>query len=654
MKHIGRKKYLYFYPILLLFAITILQIFFATPTDAADSYYDLNTTSFHSNSFAGGNGTRTNPYLISNAKELARISYLYNNTTSYSGTYFKLINDIDWSTATTTVNGITYNLYWTPIGKNSTYDFNGHIIGNNYKILNLNVGNSTNWSKNTYAGFIGYSNASSSVEDLTIFGTIYGSTYAGGFCAYSNSTITLENCTSWVTVYSGSTTYYSSTTAGGLVGYAKSATITNCINFNEVSVKSDDLYSQYAGGIVGQTSSSGTTKISNCFNRAHIVNTDCNYGYLGGIVGYFMGTSGSYIAACRNTGMIDNYGNNSYSGGITAITNRTIERCENSGSVWAGDGESDSSCSGGIVGYNQTNSSTYNCLNTGDVYGYAKSITSSTSLSYTFTSEYTDVFYTYRSGLTIGKYGSYRLRNGTQAWTCNWGGDRYNYTSLSFPCTKTDTYDNAYIGGIAGYTQTQINTCVNKGSIETNYIESQITVGIWLMTETVIWNNNIENYQPASSMLYTINYKSGITFGQISGNNYTQSGCYYINENPSESDTPSYSYRLVGYGVSGAYNDAVITAEGSSESDSGTLNNGNSYTAYDLFQISYNNKIIALKATSGSGYEYFKYTISQNLSHNGTYNSSIAAANISSAWAGSGSNLKIKDIYWETSTESFN
>ena len=640
MKHIGRKKYLYFYPILLLFAITILQIFFATPTDAADNYYDLNTTAFHSNSFAGGTGTSTNPYLISNAKELARISYLYNNTTSYSGTYFKLINDIDWSTATTTVNGITYNLYWTPIGKNSTYDFNGHIIGNNYKILNLKVGNSTNWSKYRYAGFIGYSNAVSSVENLTIFGTIYGSTYAGGFCAYSNSTITLENCTSWVTVYSGSTTYYSSTTAGGLVGYAKSATITNCINIYNVYARSSTSYAQYSGGIVGQTSSSGTTKISNCFNRGNISNIECSTGYSGGIIGYLNGSSSSLITACRNTGMIDSgiSGSSKYAGGIAGYANVDINKCENSGAIFSGSSLTTTSYAGGIAGYSTNNSYVTNCLNSGSIYGFAKNkSTSSTSLSYTFTGEYTTDFYKSWPN-------SARLRNGTMAWS-----------GITLPCSQFNSYDNTYKGGIVGYSNNTISNCVNRGTIEENYITTTVNVGIWDMRESVIWNNKTKWYEPFASITYTIVYTSGLTFGQICGNNITVVNCYYTVSNPTIPSNISYSYRRVNYSIRGAYNNASITGENYVDPGSGTLNNNESDPNSGIFQISYNNNNIKLKHTMGSGYEFFNYNLSKDIDISGTYKTDVSANNLSdSIWFGSGSNLKIRDIYWEGSAESFN
>ena len=56
------------------------------------------------NGFGGGNGTAENPYQIYTGAELAYLAYSTNNGTTYSGMYFKLMNDID-------LNGIE----WTPI-----------------------------------------------------------------------------------------------------------------------------------------------------------------------------------------------------------------------------------------------------------------------------------------------------------------------------------------------------------------------------------------------------------------------------------------------------------------------------------------------------------------------------------------------------------
>lgn len=112
-------------------------------------------------SFAGGNGTKAKPYLISNAKELARLSKLFRYGGG-NGLYFKLTKNIDLS---------SHN--WFPIGAgdsiNSVYDeklpainyddekitkcrFYGNIDGNGKTVSNMKIS-----SKGDFIGFIAIS-----------------------------------------------------------------------------------------------------------------------------------------------------------------------------------------------------------------------------------------------------------------------------------------------------------------------------------------------------------------------------------------------------------------------------------------------------------------------------------------------------------------
>lgn len=83
------------------------------------------------NSYAGGDGSKTNPYEIATAEQLAKLASDVNNGNTFRGKYFKLTADIDLS------GGI-----WMPIckyynygnGKNrlffGKFDGNGHVIKN--------------------------------------------------------------------------------------------------------------------------------------------------------------------------------------------------------------------------------------------------------------------------------------------------------------------------------------------------------------------------------------------------------------------------------------------------------------------------------------------------------------------------------------------
>ena len=80
--------------------------------------------------FAEGLGTETNPYLITNASELAYLSSSTNSSDDgdvYAGKYFEITNDIDLE-----------NNEWTPIGT-ADKRFSGILNGNGHVIKNLKI-----------------------------------------------------------------------------------------------------------------------------------------------------------------------------------------------------------------------------------------------------------------------------------------------------------------------------------------------------------------------------------------------------------------------------------------------------------------------------------------------------------------------------------
>ncbi len=77
--------------------------------------------------FKYGSGTATAPYLIRNCEELALLRNNVNAGTTYEGTYFQLVNDLD-------LNGKE----WTPIGSTAN-PFQGVFDGAGYIIANANI-----------------------------------------------------------------------------------------------------------------------------------------------------------------------------------------------------------------------------------------------------------------------------------------------------------------------------------------------------------------------------------------------------------------------------------------------------------------------------------------------------------------------------------
>ena len=90
-------------------------------------------------SFAGGEGTKSSPYIISNASQLALMAKYYNDSWSVNdGKYFALSEDIDLSA-----------YWWIPIGtgkipanlssSSSDLHFSGYFNGNNHKITGMKI-----------------------------------------------------------------------------------------------------------------------------------------------------------------------------------------------------------------------------------------------------------------------------------------------------------------------------------------------------------------------------------------------------------------------------------------------------------------------------------------------------------------------------------
>lgn len=88
-------------------------------------------------SFAGGNGTKSDPYIVNTAA-------LLNEVRNYSGSYFIQTSNIDMSSISN----------WVPIGKDDAHPFYGHYDGNGYTISNLKIKND---GSEQYIGLFGYS-----------------------------------------------------------------------------------------------------------------------------------------------------------------------------------------------------------------------------------------------------------------------------------------------------------------------------------------------------------------------------------------------------------------------------------------------------------------------------------------------------------------
>lgn len=133
-------------------------------------------------------------------------------------------------------------------------------------------------------GLVSCLSSTGTVKNLTVIGTVSGSSHVGGIAATSYGAV--ENC-----LFDGTVTSSSSTSAGGIVGRALQGNrIVNCVNTGDIK----NTYASYSstlniGGIVGYTY--GT--VENCYSTGNVsarTDRDTNKG-IGGIAGAVKGSS---------------------------------------------------------------------------------------------------------------------------------------------------------------------------------------------------------------------------------------------------------------------------------------------------------------------------------------------------------------------------
>lgn len=260
-------------------------------------------------SFAGGDGTKDNPYQISNSAELAYFANKINQQSSEpTYEYYKLTDNI----------GLNYD-EWTPIGVGD-YDnqyFYGSFDGNGYTISDLSI-------SNVNSGNIGLFGTvkNSEIKGLTLLGEITGITTS------------------------------SSANIGALAGYSENTRISKCfvkyVNISNISA-SDSVYSN-VGCLVGK-SSDGEIKECNADESNAIVKQGSFN------IGIICGLSGSAITDCRVTSEAELFETGSgvknvNMGGLCGQQTKNVEKCTvNAGKLSANNlSITNDSNIGGLVG----------------------------------------------------------------------------------------------------------------------------------------------------------------------------------------------------------------------------------------------------------------------------------------------------------------
>lgn len=288
-----------------------------------------------------GEGTAESPYLVKSATDLATIatfstdsSFLGESKTdsesntyqeSFAGKYFKVVNDIDFS---------TYKKAYKPIG-NSKYRFAGNFDGGNYTVSGFTM---TNYAYD-YAGLFGVIDETGVVKNIK-FTSPYMTTL--GYCigVIAGKSYGLVDS---IEVTGGKVYATSGYNAGGIVGY-NFGTISNSKFTESGAIQALG----YIGGITGRSYG----PIKNCSANARLTMTGKQV-FVGGIVGYMSmkNPNGNTIelSDCDYTGMVTGSGSETSLGGIAGmVANVTMQRCYATAYIYSGNSVSTSL--GGLIG----------------------------------------------------------------------------------------------------------------------------------------------------------------------------------------------------------------------------------------------------------------------------------------------------------------
>ena len=284
-------------------------VWIAVPVSAraeGDSWADCAATGF-----AGGDGSKDNPYQISSAGELAYLAQQVNIGTNYKREHFLLVSDLDLS-----------GKEWTPIGINGK-SFWGGFNGGGHTITGMTI-----TGDRDYVGLFGechnFTVPSSYIKSVTVKGAkISGHSFVGaiaGAGANISDCYSIENTICAIRQVGGvcgrltgnisgcynSSSVKGNSTTGGIMGTAsyegndRNGVVEYCYNIGAVTVTQQD---SSVGGITG--ASADRYNISNCLNCGKITGNGKN---VGGIAGSTESSYMNFIGNCYYNSDLNNAG----------------------------------------------------------------------------------------------------------------------------------------------------------------------------------------------------------------------------------------------------------------------------------------------------------------------------------------------------------
>ena len=291
-------------------------------------------------SFAGGKGTKDDPYQIATGSQLAYFAKRVNAEEygeKYADTYFELTEDIDLGGKEWTPIG--YTVADLIMGGHEYFVFSGNFDGNGYTIKNLTIGTETSPYSGDVCGLFGAT--SGTIEDVVLenvsinyvggnHSSGYGFRMGGALVGYSMGDIV--NCTViGLDMKAGSDgSYVALNSIGGLVGIQDGGTT---VSHSRVSGKIEESTKKgNVGGFVGTLAKGSSAKY--CGADVSVEVTGNGRGIaVGGFVGIGNGVTidETLIENCYATGNITGA---EYAGGFVGnISGLNISNCYAKGNV---------------------------------------------------------------------------------------------------------------------------------------------------------------------------------------------------------------------------------------------------------------------------------------------------------------------------------
>ena len=280
-------------------------------------------------------------FTLTTARQLAGLAKLCREGKSFEGVIILLGSDISLdNTYANSGDVYGYERSWMGIGASERYPFKGTFDGQGHTIKYMHRNFAPGYCDGGNGGLFGVTEGAV-IRNVTVEGGSYvnddGATMVCGFINGANG--------------------------GSIVGTAINTTIENCTG----KVSMSKAYQ--SGGIAG--SAEGSTVIKNCISECSINGSNES---IGGIVGVLY-DNGVQIAYCTNNGSIET--TSWKAGGILGsgeIYSAVITCCVNNGSISTSmkGTSSNAHAAGGIIGYAGGKLTCSQCVNNGNISGYAK------------------------------------------------------------------------------------------------------------------------------------------------------------------------------------------------------------------------------------------------------------------------------------------